>query len=349
MKERNKRYQWYIGFLFLVLVASVIVAISVGSSSLYWADSLRLLMSKLPIVQRFVDTSDIKPVYETILFQVRMPRVLVAALVGCGLSTVGCAFQAIFRNALADPHILGVSSGAALGATIAMLSGMSVQFLGLGVIGVFAFVGAILTVLLVYQLANIGGRIATTSLLLTGTAISTLLSAIISLLMTFNRQELEKVYMWTLGSFSSANWSKIGFVTVCITIGIVCMMFYARDLNIILTGDEVAESLGVDAGKVKLRLIVLGSIIVAACVATSGVIGFVGLIIPHCMRFLVGSNHKILLPVSCLAGATFMILCDTIARTIAAPTELPVGVITAIFGAPYFILLLYRQNRSKKV
>lgn len=349
MKERNKRYQWYIGLLFLVLFSSVIVAISVGSSSLYWVDSLRLLMSKVPIVQRFVDTSDIKPVYETILFQVRMPRVLLAALVGCGLSTVGCAFQAIFRNALADPHILGVSSGAALGATIAMLSGMSVQFLGLGVIGVFAFVGAILTVLLVYQLANIGGKIATTSLLLTGTAISTLLSAIISLLMTFNREELEKVYMWTLGSFSSANWSKVGFVIVCITIGIVCIMIYARDLNIILTGDEVAESLGVDTGKVKLRLIVLGSIIVAACVATSGVIGFVGLIIPHCMRLLVGSNHKILLPVSCLGGATFMILCDTIARTIAAPTELPVGVITAIFGAPYFILLLYRQNRSKKV
>lgn len=334
--------------MLLALASSIILAVSVGSASISSLDSLRLLLSKVPLIGQWIDTSSIKEVYHTIVFQVRLPRVLLAALVGCGLSTVGCAFQAVFRNPLADPHILGVSSGAALGATIAMISGLSFSMLGMGMIGVLAFAGALITVFVVYRIASLSGKIVTTSLLLTGTAISTLLSSFISLLMTFHSSDLERVYMWTLGSFGASSWTKVGFITLFLVIGITFMLLYARDLTILLTGEEVAESLGINTARVKTNMIIIGSIMTAACVAVSGVIGFVGLIIPHSMRMIVGPNHKKLLPVSCLAGAIFMILCDTIARTIASPTELPVGVITAIFGAPYFIFLLYRQNRWKK-
>ena len=175
-----------------------------------------------------------------------------------------------------------------------------------------------------------------------------MLSSFISLLMIYNREELEKVYLWTLGSFSSANWSKVSFLFVVSIVSVSTLLVFSRDLNVILTGDEVASSLGIDTVKLKNILILVCAILVAGSVAVSGTIGFVGLIIPHCMRLIVGSDHKILLPVSYFGGAMFMIICDTLARTIAAPTEIPVGVITAVFGAPYFIYLLYRNSKSGK-
>ena len=348
MESKKARNYIYISLLCVFLFLCIVVSASVGSSSINPVESLKLVLNKIPLINRVIDTTDIKEIYEVIIWKVRLPRILQASLVGGGLAVVGCTFQAVFRNSLADPHILGISSGASLGATIAILSGLTLNFLGIGIISIFAFIGAIATVMLVYKVGGLGGKIITTNLLLTGTAIGTMLSSVISLLMIYNRDNLEKVYLWTLGSFSSANWSKVLFMFIVSLISVVILFVFSRDLNVILTGDEVAASLGIDTVKLKNLLIIFCAILVAASVSVSGTIGFVGLIIPHCMRLLVGSDHRLLLPFSYFGGAVFMIICDTIARTIAAPTEIPVGVITAVFGAPYFIYLLYRNSKNGK-
>ena len=332
--------------LSLLLLLVMIFAISLGSADLSMLDSLQMVLSKIPGIGSLTDVSELAVTYDKIIWQVRMPRILTSALVGGALAIVGATFQGVFQNSLADPHILGVSSGAALGATVAMLTGASVSFLGLGTIGVFAFLGALITVFLVYKVAGVGGQISTTNMLLTGTAISTMLSSIISLLMTFNREQIAKVYMWTMGSFSSSTWEKVVFLAVFVMIGTITLVAYSGKLNILMMGEEDAQCLGVDVGKTKTILIITASLLVAASVSVSGIIGFVGLIIPHCVRMICGSDNRKLIPYVFFIGAIFLVFCDTLARTIAAPTEIPVGIITAIFGAPYFVLLVATRKRK---
>lgn len=346
MEAKKKRYYFYVILLSAFLLLCILISASVGSSSITIKESFKVILSKIPIVNNLIDTSDFKEVFEVIIWKVRLPRILQASLVGGGLAVVGCTFQAIFRNSLADPHILGISSGASLGATVAILSGITLNFFGLGITSIFAFAGAILSVLLVYKTGCLGGKFMTTNLLLTGTAIGTMLSAFISLIMIYNKEQLEKVYLWQLGSFSSANWNKVIFLTLISIFCVIAIFMFGRDLNVILTGDDVASSLGIDVIKVKKILILLCALLVASSVSVSGTIGFVGLIIPHCMKLIVGSNHKFLILFSYFSGASFMVICDTIARIIAQPTEIPVGVITAVFGAPYFIYLLYQNTKS---
>lgn len=342
----KKRFPWY---NLLLLAAGLLVvmvwAISVGSADLSMIDSWKMVIGKIPGLKNLVDISEFGKNYEIIIWNVRMPRLIMAALAGGSLAMVGATFQGIFQNSLADPHILGVSSGAALGATIAMVTGISLNFWGLGTVGIFAFAGAMITVLAVYRVAKISGEISTTNMLLTGTAISTLLSSLMSLIMTFNHDQISKVYMWTMGSFSSASWDRVIFMAVFSLIGALLMIVYSGKLNILMMGDEDAKSLGVDVDRVRVILIVISSLLVAAAVSVSGVIGFVGLIIPHCVRMISGSDNRKLIPYVWFVGAVFMIFCDTIARTIAAPTEIPVGVITAVFGAPYFIFLVLTRRR----
>ena len=331
--------------LVVILLITMVFSVSVGSADLSFVDSLKLVAAKLPILGRFVDVTQFGSKYEVIVWQVRMPRIIMSALVGAALSVVGAAFQGIFRNPLADPHILGVSSGAAFGATLAMLTGFTTGFLGLGTVGVYAFVGALCTVFLVYNVSKISGEISVTGMLLTGTAISTLLSSLISLLMTFHNDRIEKVYMWTMGSFSAATWGKIGFLSVFVFIGVGALLLYAGKLNIILMGDDEAKCLGIDVDRIRRRMIMAASLLVGAAVAVSGIIGFVGLIIPHCIRLMSGSDNKRLMPYSFFLGAIFVTLCDTVARTVVAPTEIPVGIITSLFGAPYFIFLVLKRRR----
>lgn len=332
--------------LCLLLLLIMIFAISVGSADLSMWDSLQLVLAKIPGIGNLFDVSELGDTYEMIVWNVRMPRILISAMVGGALAIVGATFQGVFQNSLADPHILGVSSGAALGATFAMLTGVSVSFLGLGTIGVFAFAGAMVTVFLVYQVAGVGGQISTTNMLLTGTAISTMLSSVISLLMTFNNDQISKVYMWTMGSFSSATWEKVIFLAVFVLLGAVVLTAYSGKLNILMMGEEDAQCLGVDTAKTKGILIVVASLLVAASVSVSGIIGFVGLIIPHCVRMICGSDNRKLIPYVFFIGAIFLVFCDTIARTVAAPTEIPVGIITSVFGAPYFIWLVATRRKN---
>lgn len=329
---------------FLLLLAALLAAVSVGSADLSMWDSLKILLHRLPVAGEWVQLSGIGTVYETIVWDVRMPRVLLAATTGGILAVVGSAYQGIFLNPLADPHILGVSSGAALGATMAMSAGLSVSILGLGAVGLFAFAGALLTVFLVYHAAKIGGSLSAMHMLLTGTAISTMLSSIISLWMTFHRDQIVKVYMWTLGSFSAATWEKTAFLSVFAVVGTAVLCARAGKLNLMMMGEEDAKCLGVDTRRLQKTFILTSSLLVAAAVSVSGIIGFVGLIVPHCVRLLCGPDNRRVMPYSFWAGAIFLMACDTVARTVAAPTEVPVGVVTAMFGAPYFISLIWRER-----
>jgi iron complex transport system permease protein len=342
---REKSIMIHVAWLAPALLVCIVAAAAIGSADIRFVDSLRIIVSKIPVMNQVISTDGILPVYTKIIWQVRMPRILLAALVGSGLSVVGASFQGLFRNSLADPHILGISSGAAVGATIAMISGLSFQLLGLSFICAAAFTGAVVTAFLVYKISSIGNKLPAINILLTGIAVSAMLSAMISLLMTLNKEQIDRVYMWTLGSFSSATNTKVAFLfafSIATTIG---LLLYSRKLNVIATGEETAESLGIDTSKVKKTIIILASLLVAACVSVSGIIGFVGLIIPHCTRLISGPKHERLLPLSCFGGAIFMIICDAIARTAVAPSEIPVGVITSVFGAPFFIFLLQRSKR----
>lgn len=347
-KNFGKRIPFCLGFpvLIALLFIVLLIAVCIGSAHLSTGDVLHLIAAKLPIIGKIINTEGIGEVYERILFQVRLPRIILAGFVGAGLSVTGAAFQGLFRNPLADPHILGVSSGAALGATIAMLCGFGTWFLGISLIGIFAFAGGLITVFIVYQIACVGGGGRAVHLLLTGTAISSFLSALISFFMTRHQDELEKIYMWTLGSFGAATWEKVRFLGIFLLAGCLVLFSVSRELNLLAAGEDSAVTLGVSLRTTRAIIIVAGTILVAACVSVSGVIGFVGLIVPHCMRLLFGPEHKKLLPCAMLCGAIFMIFSDMLARTVTAPTEIPVGVVTAMIGAPYFIFLLAGNHRS---
>ena len=327
-----------------LLALSMLWSLVTGSADITAAEAAKLALSGLPGLSGLAE--DYPPMHRYIILQTRMPRVLMAGIVGAGLSAAGAVFQGLFRNPLAEPHILGVSAGAGFGACIAVFFGFSVTIPGLGAIGACAFSGAMLSILIVGLAAGLGRRTSSLRILLTGTAVSSLFSAGMSLLMTFNHQQMELVYLWTMGSFSSALWPKVCYAAVVEAAVLVLFLLFSRDLNLIAMGEETAESLGVEMKWVRLVLVLAASVLVAACVSVSGVVGFVGLVIPHIVRLLVGSDHRRVLPVTVPAGAAFMIFCDTIARIIISPGQLPVGVVTAVIGSPYLIWLIHKNAKG---
>ncbi len=278
-----------------------------------------------------------------IMFRLRLPRIFLAIIAGFGLSISGVVFQALLRNPLADPYILGTSSGAALGGVLAIALGLGASIYN---ISFSAFVFALLTLFIVYQLAQQNGKMPVQNLLLAGVIVNTFLSGVVTLIMSLNRQELYSIMFWIMGSLSQADNKAIwlGGLTVLLLSGMVTLM--SRYLNIITLGEEKAQSLGVPVELMRKILFVIVSLIIAILVSICGMIGFVGLIIPHISRLLVGPDHKVLLPVSGLLGAIFLLLCDILARTIAIPLEIPIGVITALAGAPFFLYLLRRKRTN---
>lgn len=278
-----------------------------------------------------------------IMFRLRLPRIILAIIAGFGLSVSGVVFQALLRNPLADPYILGTSSGAALGGVLAIALGLGASIYN---ISFSAFVFALLTLFIVYQLAQQNGKMPVQNLLLAGVIVNTFLSGVVTLIMSMNRQELYSIMFWIMGSLSQADNKAIwlGGLTVLLLSGVVTLM--SRYLNIITLGEEKAQSLGVPVELMRKILFVIVSLIIAILVSICGMIGFVGLIIPHISRLLVGPDHKVLLPVSGLLGAIFLLLCDVLARTIAIPLEIPIGVITALAGAPFFLYLLRRKRTN---
>jgi iron complex transport system permease protein len=266
-----------------------------------------------------------------------------AGLVGAGLSVSGATFQALLRNPLADPYLLGVSSGAAVGAIIAILLGLSTFSLGLPLA---SFLGALLTILVVFYFGRQDGKIHPHTLLLAGVITGSFLSALIMFFISVSqREELHTIIFWLMGDFSFSSPRIILIIFPCILLGVVLLYLRSRHLNLILSGEENALQLGVEVEKLKLISYLSASLITAASVSACGLIGFVGLIVPHSVRLIFGPDHRLLIPSAALLGASFLVASDTLARTVLAPVELPVGVITAAFGGPFFIYLL----RTRKV
>ena len=278
-----------------------------------------------------------------IFLRLRLPRIVLCVVAGAGLSVCGAAYQSVFRNPLTDPYILGVSSGASLGASLAILFGLQSYVWG---IGVCALATALLTVWLVYRIASIGNRLHTTTLLLTGVCLTFLITAMISFIMVLRQDKMDSIIFWTMGSFASASWYDVAVVAPVVAIGVAVVLLHDKDLNLLLAGSETARSLGVDVERVKRSLLFFTTLIVAFIVASCGVIGFVGLVVPHCIRLLLGPDNRRVVPCSILAGGLFVLVCDTLARTVLQPSELPVGSLTALVGAPLFVYLLYKNKKS---
>lgn len=283
---------------------------------------------------------------ENIVLLVRLPRILLSLLVGASLAIAGVTTQGIFKNPMADPYILGVSSGAALGASIVIILGITASNFMFG-ITLGSFAGATLSSFIVFNIARSGNKIPIETLLLSGIAVSAFFSAITSFLMYISGKSLNQIVFWIMGALSGSNWNDVIILLPFALLGSLLIFAFSRDLNILLLGDETAANLGTDVSKLKVIMLVLSSLIAAAAVSVSGIIGFVGLIIPHMMRIIVGPDHRILIPSSILAGAIFLMIADTFSRMIAQPTEIPVGIITAVIGAPFFIYLIMKKKKSR--
>ena len=282
---------------------------------------------------------DVENSHQIIVADVRLPRIALAATVGFALAAAGTVMQGFFRNPLADPSIIGVSTGAAAGAVAALAFPSLIPFAGLHL---SAFVGAIGTAFLVYAIATEGGRTPVATLLLAGVAIQAFLGAMISYMLVHSGDSLRQAVIWMMGHLHNSTWSDVGFALPFTLVGVLILGAYTREMNVLLLGEEEAHHLGVSVERTKLLLLTLASIITAAGVAVAGVIGFVGLVVPHIMRLIVGPDHRILLPTSAFAGASFLVATDTIAR--AGPAEVPVGIVTAALGAPFFLFLLKRRE-----
>ncbi len=308
-----------------LLVLASIVSVAVGAVVLPLPRVLRALLQPRAVGVQATDA--------TIVWDIRLGRVLLAALIGAGLAVSGTALQGLFRNPLADPFVIGASSGAALGATLAIVSGF-------GPVSLAAFVGALLAVTAAYSIAEIGGVVPATALLLAGAALNTFLSAIVALVMLFNEQSAYAVLNWLLGGLSGRSWSQLSASLPYMAIGLSMLWLLARPLDALAFGDETAQSLGLPLGRARGVIVAAASLTTAAAVAAGGTIGFVGLIAPHAARLLVGAEHARLIPASALIGALLLLVADDVARTALAPLELPAGVLTAALGGPFFLYLL---------
>jgi len=327
--------------LSVILLLSLTLAMAIGSVNVPVADSAKIVLKRLGLAFKFTEFAK---GHEDIIFFVRFPRVLLAALVGAALSAAGAAMQGLFRNPMADPGILGVSSGAGLGAVICIATGLQAQ--SIYFTPLFAAVGALGAASVIFALSIRDGKIPVINLILSGMAVSMFLSAVTTFILSFVQGDQVKQYMfWTVGSFNTARWEKVGLVAAPISVCIIGLLFLSRELNVLLLGEEEAQSMGVDTVKTRIALLILTSAATAAAVSVSGTISFVGLIVPHIMRMIVGPDNKVLLPVSTLAGAILLVLCDLIGRTAVAPQEINIGIVTSLLGAPY---LLYLLNRSRK-
>lgn len=328
------------------LFVSITLAIMIGPVSIPPGTVWKIALSNLPIVNAWIETTWTTS-HGHIVWDIRFPRVLLGALVGAGLATVGVAIQALVRNSLADPYILGVSSGASVGATLVILLG-AFSVLGYYALSLAAFTGALLSVILVFFISQVGGRISTVRLLLTGFAVSAIFFALTNfIVMTAPREEgIRSALFWMMGNLSGAKWEYLIIPSFAVSAGLIFLFVQSRSLNALLMGEETATTLGINTQRFRKSLIVVTALVTGVLVAVSGAIGFVGLMIPHLVRLIVGADHRRVLPVSALVGAIFLIWADVGARMVLAPEELPIGIITALCGGPFFIWLLRRSSYS---
>lgn len=339
MKKFMKKYLLAFTILFCLLI--ILVCTMIGVADISIKQTLDILFYK---ITGLGNVEGVKDSTMAIIWTLRFPRVLLALLVGGALSVCGVAYQGIFKNPMADPFLLGVSSGAALGATIGIVFNLSGSFLGLDMISISAFIFAILTLLLVYNISRVGNKVPVPTLLLSGIAISQFLTSITSLFMIFS-ERMNQIVFWTMGSFNGKSWNHLIVVLPYVVLGFTILFAYNRQMDIMLLGEDTASQLGVNTDSLKMIILVVTALLTAATVSVTGIIGFVGLVIPHVVRILVGPKHKKLYPYSFVLGGVLLVICDTMARSILRQ-EIPVGIITSIIGGPFFIYLLKQRKRG---
>ena len=333
-----------------LLIVVIVLATALGSVRIPFSTCFQVLLSQLPFLHITVSPPEIFGAtlslenLQTIILDIRLPRILLAGLVGAALAVAGATYQGLFRNPLADPYLLGVASGAGLGATVAMLIPFTLAWMTFGAVPLFAFIGATGAVTVVYSLARVGKTLPATTLILAGVALGAFLASITSYLMTVSGEELHGIVFWLLGGLSLTKWSEVWVVLPCVLAGLGVILIHARLLNVMQLDEEQAQQLGINVERVKLILLGAATLITSSAICFTGLIGFVGIIVPHAVRLVWGPDHRFLLPLSTLVGAIFLILTDTLAHTLIPPTEIPVGVITAFCGAPFFLYLLRRRK-----
>ncbi len=333
----RQRFILILFFSLAAVFAAFVIALAVGSTTIPFTTVIEALFSGEGELQR----------YSVIVRQIRLPRILLSFLVGAGLGMAGVIFQGVIRNPMVDPYIVGISAGAGTAVTIAIVFNLSFTFLYFSTIPLFAFLGALITVMVVYNLARTGNKIPVMTFMLAGVATAFILDAVRSLVMVLGTQDIQQVVFWLMGSLSGSSWGDIGMILPYYLIGVVPMVFYLNDLNMILLGEESAHHLGVNVERVKKLLIVGATLVTAAVVSVSGGIGFIGLVIPHITRMIIGPDHRKLMPLAAILGGIFLVISDMIARSVIPPMEIPVGIITALAGGPYFIYLLRRRKQER--
>ncbi|MEW9519801.1 iron ABC transporter permease [Streptomyces tubercidicus] len=339
-RRTGVRYSLVLVLLVVALVAAATAGISVGSISIPADQVWSILLHR---VHPALADPAWTPVRETIVVDVRLPRVLLAGAVGAGLSVSGAALQALVRNPLADPMLLGVSSGASVGAVLVLV--LNVTLFGMFSLPVAAFCGALSALIAVYLLARSGGRMTTVRLVLAGVAMAEVLSALASFLIVTSHDphKTQAALRWMLGGLAGTTWTTVWIPVGAVLLGTAVLLGVCRPLNLLLAGEEAAAALGLDVHRFRAALFVLVALMIGTIVAVSGQIGFVGLIMPHVVRLLVGADHRRALPAAALLGAAFLIAADLAARTLMSPEEIPVGILTALVGGPFFLWLMRRR------
>jgi iron complex transport system permease protein len=333
-----------IGGLLLACVAVLVLCLQFGATSV----GIGTVASAIAHLLRGDEASSLRVgTSEIIMVQIRFPRVLMGFFVGASLAAVGVTLQALLRNPLADPYVLGVSSGSALGVSLAILFGIGSTFMFLPILPLFGFAGGLLALLLIYRLAQSKSRLPIHSLLLAGVILNAILTAFIMFITSILEPNRSAGLMaWLMGSLTAPNYPALGILLLYVLCVLVMLMHKGQSLNMLTLGEETARSLGVETEGIKKWLFVLTALLTGAIVSVSGMIGFVGMVVPHAVRLVIGSDHRLLLPASALVGGMFLAVADTIARTIMAPAEIPVGIVTALTGGPFFLyLLLWRKDR----
>lgn len=326
--------------LVLVLVVAL-VSLSLGPVDIPASHVAWIILSSIGF-----DVGEVARTEHLVIDQIRLPRIVVGASVGMALGVAGATMQGLFRNPMADPGIIGVSAGGALGAVVAIATGTAALFFL--ALPVFAFVGAMAAAFLVYGIAAVGGRFSMATLLLAGVAVNAFLGAIVSAIIIVlpDNEALREILFWLAGGLDSRSWEHVRIATPLILASTAVLLLMSRDLNLLMLGDDEARSMGVRVGSTRIALLAAAALATGAAVAVSGTIAFVGLVIPHILRLVLGPDNRVLIPLSALAGAVFVILADTVARTIIEPAEFRVGILTAFVGAPFFILLLIKNKRQ---
>lgn len=338
LRSAARSFWFSLGLLALALVLSVAVgSVLIPPAAMLELFRSRLLGSDLP--------ATLSP-FATILFTLRLPRTALVALTGAALAGSGAAYQGLFRNPLADPYLIGVASGAGLGAILAMSFSGSNSVFGLMTVPAAAFGGAVLTVFVVYELARVGRALPATNLILAGVAVSSFATALTSFLMMSTTGELRRALVWLLGGSTMSGWQPVLALLPYVTIGLGLLLVMGHALNVMQVGEEQARQLGLPVERVRLLVVVAASLATAAAVSFAGIIGFVGLIVPHVVRMVWGADYRRILPLSVIGGATLLLFADVLARVLMAPQEIPVGIITALGGAPFFLWVLRRVKNQ---